>query len=144
MSETEDARRTIGAHELWYEPDTGFIVFQQRGVVDGRNTKEVVEFFSLWAKRSGVPPFVLVDCRNASTVNSESRSIFSTSDVMREGCHCSMFGASFAFRTVITLFTKALTLTGSDFVMNSVAEEEPARQWLAEKRRAYLARSAKT
>jgi hypothetical protein len=144
MSETDDATWTIGPHDIRYEAETGFIVFQTRGVVDSQHSKEILEFFSLCAQRSGVPPFVLVDCRDATTVTAESRSIFSASEIMREGCHCSMFGASFAFRTVITLFTKALTLTGSDFITNSVADEPTAREWLADKRREYLARNAKT
>lgn len=30
MSETARITQTMGRHELWYEPDTGFTVVQQR------------------------------------------------------------------------------------------------------------------
>ena len=143
MNETKHVKDAIGPHEIWFEPDTGFIGVVQVGTLDGAHATSMVEHLAEYAKRSGGATFVIGDDRRAMGLTREARSVFVSSDVVRSECHVALFGASFAFRAVVNLFVKALTLTGSKFVIHAEADEAKARAWLAEQRRAYLARSAK-
>ena len=143
MSETKYAKRKIGQHEMWYEPDTGFTFFVHVGTIDGAEAAEMNVQFAELSKSSGEPIFLLADDRKATGINGEARRMLLESEAVRNDFHVGLFGLSFALSAVIKLFSKALAVQGYNYVLNAVEDEVTARAWLTEQRRAYLARRAK-
>ncbi|HVJ88876.1 MAG TPA: STAS/SEC14 domain-containing protein [Labilithrix sp.] len=137
-------RKKFGPHQLWYEPDTGFICVVQVGTMGEEEARELVDFvLEQAAQTPGEPTFTLTDNRRATGLTSGARKVMTTSrqaDTF-EG-YIAMFGTSFAMRAVTNLLFKAVAFAGvSKLTVNAFSTEAEARAWLTEHRLAYLART---
>ena len=129
-------------HQWRYEQDTGFIVARTNGIID---ESDAAEYAALYAR--DVPPgeagFMLCDNRSSTGLTPGARKRFAR-DWNPTELYLVGFGQSFAVRVILNTFMQGLALIRPQYSVTMVADEEGARAWLTEKRRAYLARKAKT
>ncbi|HVJ88870.1 MAG TPA: hypothetical protein VM580_03640 [Labilithrix sp.] len=142
MSEAKEARREIGPHEVWFEPEAGFVGSIQNGRLEEEHATELVAYFSTHSNDGDGSTFLILDARKATGHSADARNVFMGSEVLRKDFHVAMFGPSFALRSFINVITKGLVLTGYKISMHAAADEESARAWLRGERRAYVARKA--
>ena len=136
---TDDARTF--KHVFRLDPDTGFFHCVQNGTMTEEDAVEMLAIFARHA-RPGDPVFALADDRNATAMTPGARKVFATQKLDEE-IYLALFGGSFAFRVVVTLFLKVMSLAKPKFTGVVVADEAEGLAWLKERKRAYLARPAK-
>ncbi|HVJ90114.1 MAG TPA: hypothetical protein VM580_09950 [Labilithrix sp.] len=138
-------RSMMGGVEGWYESDTGFIcIVYPRGVVDEEMATAAAKLTkTLGAElfRRGEPLFILADNRNTTGGTPKARKMIASEAKTDTGqIYVAVLYASFAARTLGNVLMRALSLVQGGIVGRVEAEEAPARAWLTEQRRAYLAR----
>ena len=132
----------VGSHEIRYEPETGFIVLVQNGWMDKDEAVAVVAAVSAYHGGRADPYFVLVDHRKTTGASPEARKAIGTGTNTQDA-FVALVSASLATRAIGNLVLKAMSIASSKLTGVVVAEEEEARVWLTERRRAYLARTSK-
>ena len=131
----------VGEHELWFEPEFGLTHIVYRGML---NEVEVIEMEAVTAKwqKTTEPSFYLIDNRSSTGITREGRKAIAKTSGARSGeVFCAIFGAAFALRVLLNLMFKAMELTSSKTATRFTVDEAEARAWLAERKRAYLART---
>ena len=132
---------TLSETRFRYEPDTGFLCFVHSGSLDQTVARQMIAEFEKFAV-PGESVFILADNRNATDTTASARKIFAQYHLPVE-VNFAGFGAPFAFRTVVNMLFKAMLVVSPRFAGAVFAEEAEARNWLAEKRRAYLAKKGR-
>ncbi|HVJ93483.1 MAG TPA: hypothetical protein VM580_26965 [Labilithrix sp.] len=133
------------SHEIWREPDTGFIHLVHVGEIDDGDAKLFLDAFARYRNEGDEPDFVIADSRQALGYSSGARKVFAANrGGLRENSYVAVFGMSFAPRAALNLLLKTLKVV-SPVTLNvhMVADEAEARAWLTEKKRTRLARTAK-
>ncbi|HVJ92705.1 MAG TPA: hypothetical protein VM580_23050 [Labilithrix sp.] len=135
----------VGPHEVWLEPETGFIRLVHVGLIEENHARELSAIFV--NSTSGEPIFIIADARRATGVTSQARRAI-TNDGAGWGDTpflMAVFGAPLPVRIVNNLIFKALPLIApsSRATMVSVATEGDARAWLTEKKAALQALAGK-
>ncbi|HVJ93909.1 MAG TPA: STAS/SEC14 domain-containing protein [Labilithrix sp.] len=132
----------IGEHSVCFESDTGFSVLRCRGKVDESEAiaiNDAVIKNYLERVGRGQSFFCLVDVRHLTSVTPEARRAIANGGRMGERACVAVVGGSFAIRVLLNLILKAMLLASDQLVAVAVPEEDEARAWLAERRRAFLA-----
>ena len=143
MTDVVQDKRAVGAHQLWYASDIGFVIMIHNGVIDEVEAREIAIYLD--DKSNGERLFFLADTRLAAGYTVEARKILATSKVVSRGVDVAIFGASPVVRVLFTLaVTAAKLVAGGKVTAHVSADEGPARAWLTERRRAYLAQKAST
>ncbi|HVJ88953.1 MAG TPA: hypothetical protein VM580_04055 [Labilithrix sp.] len=141
MSTPAKDKTRIGDHEIWFEPDTGFVFFVHNGVINLADAHGLVAY--LIKKSAGEPIFFLANSRNATGFTPEARKVLATSELIPVGVSVSSYGAPLVIRVVVTLLEKATAVVpGAKVVAYATSEETAARAWLTERRQAYLRRKS--
>ena len=141
MNVPVEPKSKIGAHDIWHEPDTGFVFFVHNGVINLAEARELVAY--LVEKSGGEPIFFLADDRKATGYTPEARTVLATSELIPIGVYVAVFGAPLVVRVVINLLEKAARVVpGAKVLAYAGLEEASARAWLSERRQAYLRRQA--
>ena len=129
-------------HEIRYEQHTGFIYLVTKGVIDARGAAFILAFCE-----AHVPPdeplFFIGDGRKATGMDAEARTVMANL-AARRPVYFSGFGAPLPMRVLTTLVLRAVSLVSNRLIGNFASNEEEARAWLTEKRRAYLAGKGST
>ena len=138
-------RVKIGTHEVWREPDTGFIGIAHNGLLDGKDAEALIKV--LLEYTSQLPPgeasFILADHRNATGMTGEARKVFTSSGTTSDTSYLAIYGMSFAFGIVFKLLMKAFALVSPiKLVASAVTDEAEARVWLTEQQRRYRAQKS--
>ena len=128
-------------HVMAYEADTGIFRFAQNGTMTEADALELINRIS--QSGFGDAFFVLGDHRNATTTTAGARKAFTQFDLAND-VYFAAFGASFAFRSIITMVFKAVSVMLPRFVGVVFSEEAEARAWLREKQGAQGAVRAAT
>src|SRR5690348_4781766 len=92
-------RQKIGAHEIWYEPETEFFGFVHRGVLDATEASSLSDY--LFERGGEKPIYFLADARLATGYSPEARKILATGrrSVSRGiGVAVAVFGAPLGVR----------------------------------------------
>ena len=134
----------IGATEIRYEEDMGFVHLILGGRADEEQATAIVDTLSRYADlgSSDSVLFILCNMRNAQPSTTKARHVFATR-YPRCAMYVAVYGASLVLRATYKLLVTSFSLTSSrKFFTDAVANEADARAWLTEQRRAYLARTA--
>ncbi|HVJ90990.1 MAG TPA: hypothetical protein VM580_14400, partial [Labilithrix sp.] len=99
MNEPVEHRSRIGAHDIWYEPDTGFVGFVHKGVMNLVEANQLVAY--LVGRSRGEPIFFLADDRSATGYTPEARKALATSELIPVGVYIAVFGAPRVVRVVV-------------------------------------------
>ncbi|HLT31025.1 MAG TPA: hypothetical protein VK013_13370 [Myxococcaceae bacterium] len=130
----------IGPHTLRYEPDTGFFVLKQVGVLDEAHALRILELFDELNPRVEAP-FVIADNSESTSITPAARRAFDRArGLTGPSAYVVTFGGSPTFRAAAVLLFTALKLVGLGVDGTSTADEASARAWLARKREQVLKR----
>ncbi|HVJ88937.1 MAG TPA: hypothetical protein VM580_03975 [Labilithrix sp.] len=138
-------KRKVGSHEIWREPDTGFVYYAQVGRLVETEAHALREIFGAYA-RSESPHvgFALCDFRRSEGSSPEARKVMSAAWDRDITLYTALFGGAFALRVIATLSLKAAELVSDHRVHSTVvATEENARKWLREQQEAFSAAHGK-
>ncbi|HVJ94810.1 MAG TPA: hypothetical protein VM580_33715 [Labilithrix sp.] len=136
-----DVYRHEFKHEWRFEQDTGFIYAVTNGRIELADAVEFIRLFERDVPR-GAAAFMLGDNRRATEMSLAARRAFA-SDWKPGEMYIAAFGQSAVYRIILNMFLKGLSIIRPNFTAAMFAEEAEAREWLTEKRRAYLARKAR-
>ena len=136
--------RQAGPHEITYDPATGLLHTRVRGELSGPDAAALIDF-AIERNPLGEPLLVIADFQNATGFTREARRVLGNGRLVSHELYGALVGGSFAFRAILNLVLKALSLaTTATFVAASFADEAEARAWLTEQRRGRLARDGST
>ncbi|HVJ89218.1 MAG TPA: STAS/SEC14 domain-containing protein [Labilithrix sp.] len=131
----------IGAHEAWYEPDSGFVHKVIRGTMNADEVRQLTAFVLKFANDGAV--YCLINYRESKGLTKEARKVtaeIGAASILQN--YCAIFGASFAVRTILNLVLKTTEIAqGKPFPVRFTADESEAREWLSERKRAHDART---
>ncbi|HVJ94583.1 MAG TPA: STAS/SEC14 domain-containing protein [Labilithrix sp.] len=137
----------IGRHELWREPDTGFICLLNDGTVDEQHATAMLEAMTTLAGELAPdePVYVLTDNRKAAGFTSGARKIFATGNGARNKAYVAIFGVSALVGASLKLLLKAISaISSAPTKVEISADEAQARAWLSAQRRLNSAQVGKT
>ncbi|HVJ93761.1 MAG TPA: hypothetical protein VM580_28355 [Labilithrix sp.] len=133
----------VGQHEVWIEPDSGFVCETVRGSM---TTAEMLEISKMAIRlaRDADPnaAFYLVDARAQKTMAGQDRRkvMAELAAISSSENYVAVFGGNLVSRTFASVVFKGIAKLTNKFLGYYAAGESDARIWLAERRRAYLAR----
>lgn len=122
----------IGKHTVRYEPETGFICVAHVGDMSFEDTMALKDAFERLSQ-PGKPVFTIADATQATGTSPEARKAFTTGSEAKY--YLASFGANFAYRAIMNLLFKAISLKMKNFVTHAFGTEAEAREWLAAQQR---------
>jgi len=123
-----------------YEAETGFVRFVQNGTISEEDARDIVARYASLTVDDAL--FILGDHRHATNTTAGARKMFTQHDQPVD-VYYAAYGASFAFRVVITLILKAMSVVPPRIAGSILVDEAEARAWLTDKKRDHFARRAK-
>ena len=134
-----------GTHEIRYEDETGFIVIMHVGTMGPEDVLVMAKAIEDYSKLAppGDPAYILADNRYATAMSREARQVIAKTGFVSGEAYVVVFGAPFAYRVILNLVFRAVALTTDKMKAIAISEEAEAREWLEDKRRAFIARKTK-
>lgn len=127
--------RKIGEHSVAYEPDTGFFLMNQVGVLNEHDASEILAAFDA-LNAAGTAPYVLCATSHAGSITPEARQVFQRArQSSGPTAFVALYGGTRLFRATAILLLTALKLAGLGVTAVMEADEASARAWLARKQR---------
>ena len=131
-------RRRVGQHELWREPETGFLYLVNEGMMNEEEAAGVLE--AMRALTTDLAPndpvFFIADNRKATGFTSGARKVLANGSGNRGESRIAIFGVAFVYGAALKLLLKTISVVARNaMTVNIVANEAEARTWLLEQQR---------